>query len=76
MSRCEFVNEGKDILSVSETCRLLEVPRSSYYAHCRRRPSKRARADEVLAVHVRAIHTRSRQRYGSPRVMRALRKRG
>ena len=76
MSRCELVEQGNDILSVSETCRLLEVPRSSYYAFCQRRPSKRARADEVLAVHVYAVHTRSRRRYGSPRVMRALRKRG
>ena len=76
MSRCELVEQGNNILSVSETCRLLEIPRSSYYAHCRRRSSKRARSDELLAVHVHAIHARSRRRYGSPRVMRALRKRG
>lgn len=52
------------------------VPRSGYYAWKDRAPSPREVADAALAVEVAATHARSKNRYGSPRVHRALRKRG
>jgi len=76
MSAAELVSCGKGILPVANTCRLLDVPRSSYYASRLRRPPRRALANAVLAVHIRAVYERSRKRYGSPRVTRALRKLG
>ena len=76
MSATELVDCGKDIMSVAQTCRLLGVPRSSDYAARHRKPSRRALANAVLLVHVRAVYERSKCRYGSPRVTRALRKRG
>jgi len=54
-------------------CRVLAVSRAGYYAWCGRRPSARAQTDARLRVAIRAIHAASRQRYGSPRVQRALR---
>ena len=54
MSATELVDCGKDIMSVAQTCRLLGVPRSSYYAARHRKPSRRALADAVLRVHGRA----------------------
>jgi transposase InsO family protein len=61
---------------VTKVCDLLEVPRSSYYERRSRRPSRRALANAVLAAHVRATFACSRGRYGSPRITRALHKRG
>lgn len=61
---------------VSMMCRVLGVSRSGFYASRRRAPSARAREDERLRVEIRAIHRRSRERYGSPRVHAELRREG
>ena len=76
MSQAELVDCSMGILSVAETCRLLGVARSSYYACQNKRPSRRVLYDAVLAAEIRAIHLRSRCRYGNHRVFRALKKRG
>jgi transposase InsO family protein len=59
-------------------CRHLEVSSSGYYDWQRRRlcPGPRARADAVLRQEIGQIHARSRQTYGSPRIEKALRKKG
>lgn len=57
-------------------CRALGVSASGFYAAPRRPPSARARADEHLRVQVRAAHTKSRRRYGAPRVHQELRAAG
>jgi putative transposase len=54
--------------AVRTMSRLLGVSPSGYYAWLQRPQSARARADQVLAVRIRAIHQRSRGTYGSPRV--------
>ncbi len=56
-------------------CKLLEVPRSSYYEQRSRQPSRRALVNAILRAHIRAEFKRSHRRYGSPRITRALRKR-
>lgn len=76
MSAKEIVDAGEGVLPVDATCCLLGVPRSSYYHQRTRRPSNRALYDAVLAVEIRAVYSASKKRYGSPRVMRGLRKRG
>jgi putative transposase len=56
-------------------CRVLSVTRQGYYAWRKRRPSRRADANEALLAEIRAIHFRSRRSYGSPRVWRELKAR-
>jgi len=57
-------------------CRLYGVTRAGYYAWRSRERSERERQNEALAAEIRAVHAESRGTYGSPRVHRALRKRG
>ncbi len=56
-------------------CKLLDVPRSSFYERRSHRPSQRALVNAILREHIRAEFKRSHRRYGSPRITRALRKR-
>lgn len=53
--------------------RVLAVSRTGYYAWRARPASARAHEDARLRVAIRALHAESRQRYGSPRIHRALR---
>ena len=58
--------------SVAAVCRALELPRSSVYERRSRQPSRRAQDTALLDVEVAALHQESKQRYGSPRIHRAL----
>lgn len=57
-------------------CRVLQVSPAGFYAWQRRAPSVRARQDALLRIQVAAFHRRSRQTYGSPRILRDLREAG
>jgi len=59
-------------------CQNLEVSPSGYYDWQNRRaaPGPRAAENQTLAKAIRAIHTQSRQTYGSPRIVAELRKHG
>ena len=57
-------------------CRVLGVPRSSYYAHRKRPPSARVAADEKLRGEIRSVHAMSGETYGSPRVYAELQAQG
>ncbi|WP_437607919.1 IS3 family transposase [Sorangium sp. So ce834] len=50
--------------------------RSGYYAWAKRPESARAKSDAQLSVQIRAVHHKSRGRYGSPRIHAELRARG
>jgi putative transposase len=76
MTPYEFIEAEKATFSVSELCSALDVSRSGYSKWRTAAPSRRAREDERLSVHVRAIHHRSRRTYGSPRVHAELRAQG
>lgn len=62
-----------DGMSVAVACRVLEIPRSSYYDWQRRPPSARDREDAYLIDEIRVIHTAARESYGAPRVHDELR---
>jgi putative transposase len=62
--------------SVKNACRLLEVSRAAFYQRRKAERSARAVFDDELIGKITAIHTESKGTYGSPRVHRALRKRG
>lgn len=53
-------------------CRVLAVSPSGFYAAQQRAPSARATRDEQLRVQIRAVHQKSRCRYGAPRVHNEL----
>jgi transposase InsO family protein len=72
----ELVEAEKANYPVSVLCDVLGVSRSGFYAQLTRPPSARAKADEKLSVEIAAAHAKSRRRYGSPRVHRALRRKG
>jgi transposase InsO family protein len=57
-------------------CRLLGVTRQGYYAYANRPPSARLVEDAALCEQVRQVFDESGQRYGSPRVLRDLQRRG
>jgi putative transposase len=59
-------------------CANLAVSPSGYYDWQKRRttPGPRAVENQTLAKQIEAIHVQSRQTYGSPRIVEALRKQG
>jgi putative transposase len=61
---------------VKELCDLFEVSASGYYAWVNRKPGKRSVADQMLAGQIQKIHADNRKVYGSPRIMKALRRQG
>lgn len=61
---------------VQRLCKMLEVSRGGYYQWRGRDRSPRAREDRRLRVQVRAAFRESRDRYGSPRIHKQLRRRG
>lgn len=64
------------MVPIATLCRVLDVSSSGYYAWVDRPPSARAQADAHLLDQIRAIHARSRETYGAPRVHAELRGRG
>jgi transposase InsO family protein len=76
MTVFEYIDAEKATYSVTELCRNLDVSRSGFHKWSKAPPSQRRRDDERLGVEIRAIHRRSRERYGSPRVHAELRAQG
>jgi putative transposase len=57
-------------------CRVLEVSASGYYAWRKRLISARTKENKNLQQRIEAIHRRSRQTYGAPRIHAELREEG
>jgi putative transposase len=74
--RFAFVHAEKASFPVAPMCRLLDVTRQGYYAYATRPPSARVREDAELCETVKGIFDEQDQRYGSPRVLRELRRKG
>jgi putative transposase len=71
-----FIHAEKVQFSVAALCRVLGVSRQGYYAYAKRAPSARTVDDASLQEHVREAFEESDRRYGSPRVLRTLRRKG
>lgn len=63
-------------MAIVDICKPVGISRSSYYHKRSEKPSARALKYAALVATIRAVFTKTRKRYGSPRIMRALRKRG
>lgn len=74
--RFALVDAEKAHYSVEVLCDVLGVSRSGFYAWKRRPPSARARRRARLSVEIAAVHKKTKRRYGSPRICRALRAKG
>jgi transposase InsO family protein len=74
--RFAFIHAEKASFPIKAMCCLFEVSRQGYYAYANRPPSGRVVAEAELCVTIREIFSESDERYGSPRVLRELRKRG
>lgn len=71
-----FIAAEKATYPVRVLCRTLAVSRAGFYAWHRRPPAARTQQDQQLGAEIAAIHARSQQRYGSPRVHAELREHG
>jgi putative transposase len=71
-----FIDELRAVYPVRHLCRWLQISASSYYAWQRRPLCQRKLMNQILLVHIRAIHAEMRQTYGSPRIHAELRARG
>jgi putative transposase len=60
---------------VAVMCRALQVCTSAYYQWAKD-PAARERSDQLLRVHIRAIHRKSRKTYGAPRIHAELQEEG
>ena len=65
-----------DRIAVNLSCDTLDVSRSGYYAWLQRPEPERAAENERLLLRIRAIHARSDQTYGSPRITAELQSEG
>jgi len=74
--RYPFIDVEKALYPVVVLCRTMRVSRSGFYTWKDRPPSLRAREDTRLRTSIRVIHAQSRQTYGSPRILKALRNDG
>lgn len=72
--RCIQTHRGQFPLRLM--CRVLEVSVSGFYAWRDRGPGSRQLQDRQIAARIRAIYTRSRRTYGSPRIRVSLRNEG
>lgn len=61
-----------DLIGVKLSCLTLDVSRSGYYAWLKRPESERSAENALLLLRIRAIHARSDQTYGSPRITAEL----
>jgi putative transposase len=72
----ELVDAEKAHYPISVLCEVLQISRSGFYAWRGRLPSTHAKTDAQIAIEIAATHAKSNRRYGSPRVHRALRRKG
>lgn len=75
--RYRFIQHQQTTYPVRVLCQVLAVSRSGFYAWRRRRQeTPRQVQNRLLLAQLRMVYYRSQQRYGSPRIHRALRRQG
>lgn len=70
--RYRFVEQHKKVWPVTLMCGVLSVSRSGYYDWTARGPSPHGCSSNELDKRIRAIFAEHRQRYGAPRIAKAL----
>lgn len=70
--RYGFIRTYREQFAVSTMCRVLEVSKGGFYTWLKRPSSARSERDRELRLKVVEIYTKSKKRYGSPRIHAAL----
>lgn len=71
-----FIARQRGEIPVRLMCQWLEVSASGFYASRKRRPSKRAQANQRLRLEIRTVHQVSRRRYGAIKIQKELNAQG
>ncbi len=71
-----WIEAHSDRFSVTRMCRQFSVSRTGYSQWRTRAPSERSMANALLDAQVAAIHAANKRRYGRPRIVCDLQKRG
>src|SRR5690606_19966059 len=74
-----FIQRHRQRWPITVQCRVLEVSVSGYHGHVSRQASEapsRHLSDQVLLVHIKAVHAQTKRAYGRPRIWRELRNNG
>lgn len=66
------MTDQRENYSIQTMCKVLDIPRSTYYAANHKTASKRERENNDLTERIIAIHTKSKQRYGAPKIHKTL----
>jgi len=74
--RYAFIEEHRPLWRLPVMCRVLGVSKSGYFVWRDGREGPRRSQDRALSVHIQAIHQKSRQTYGSPRIHHELKANG
>src|SRR3954464_6109172 len=72
----QFIRDHHEYFPVRLMCRVLEASPSGFYDWLRRPQSRRAAEGRALVEKIQAVHSDSRQTYGSPRVHASLKVEG
>jgi len=66
----------KHLFPVEKMARVFRVSKSAYYKWCKHPVKKWDQVNALLLVHIKKIHGKSRQTYGSPRIADKLTRKG
>jgi transposase InsO family protein len=71
-----YIEKRRESFGVEPSCRVLELPVSSYYARRSREPSRRQLQDRELVAEIEAARSGYRSLYGVRKTWKELRRRG
>jgi len=74
--RFDFIKHHRKEFPLTFMCEHLGVNRSSFYTWCDRPESLRSRTDQAISADIRRLFKQNKQRYGSPRIHKALQDEG
>ena len=74
--RFGFVQRFRSELGAVLLCKWLNVSKSGFYAWLKREESQRSVTDKSLKILIKRIYRESKERYGSPRIYKALKAQG
>jgi putative transposase len=71
-----YIDANRDRFGVEPICQLLPIAPSTYYQHCKRRPSARVARDAKLKTEIARVHGEHFGVYGARKVWRQLHREG